>query len=204
MKVDERCGSASHAAKSSTERSEHVKARLQERYEQEFAAELRSRLGCDNVMELPRLEKVVISVGLGEAIQNPKAIESVERDLATISGQHPVIRRAKRSISAFKVRTGMPIGMMVTLRGKRMYDFLDRLINVALPRIRDFRGIPRDGFDGRGNYNLGIREQIVFPEVNYDKIDKVRGLQVTIATTAERDDEARMLLELMSMPFRKE
>lgn len=204
MKMDERCGSASHAAKSSTERSEHVKARLQERYEQEFAAELRSRLGCDNIMELPRLEKVVISVGLGEAIQNPKAIESVERDLATISGQHPIIRRAKRSISAFKLRTGMPIGMMVTLRGKRMYDFLDRLINVALPRIRDFRGIPRDGFDGRGNYNLGIREQIVFPEVNYDKIDKVRGLQVTIVTTAERDDEARMLLELMGMPLRKE
>lgn len=181
-----------------------MKARLKEKYEQEMVAELRSRLRRSNVMELPRLEKIVLSVGLGEAIQNPKAIEAVERDLATISGQHPVIRRAKKSISAFKVRTGMPIGMMVTLRGKRMYDFLDRLVNLALPRIRDFRGIPRDGFDGRGNYNLGIREQIVFPEIDYDKIDKVRGLQVTIVTTAERDDEARALLELMGMPFRKE
>ncbi|MCK4402733.1 MAG: 50S ribosomal protein L5, partial [Dehalococcoidia bacterium] len=139
----------------------------------------------------------------GEAIQNPKALEAAERDLTTISGQHPVITRAKKSIASFKLRTGMPIGMMVTLRGKRMYDFFDKLVNIVLPRFRDFRGIPRDSFDGQGNYNLGIKEQIVFPEIDYSKVDKVRGLQVTIVTTAKDDDEARSLLELMGMPFRR-
>jgi large subunit ribosomal protein L5 len=154
-------------------------------------------------MEVPKLEKIVVSIGLGEAIQNPKALEGATRDLAAISGQHPVITRAKRSIASFKVRAGMPIGVMVTLRGKRMYDFFDRLVNVALPRFRDFQGVSRNSFDGRGNYNLGMREQITFAEIDYGKVEKVRGLQVTIVTTAKSDDEARNLLELMGMPFRK-
>ncbi|PIU56690.1 MAG: 50S ribosomal protein L5 [Chloroflexi bacterium CG07_land_8_20_14_0_80_45_17] len=176
---------------------------LKVKYLTEVAPELKARLGYTNVMQLPRLEKIVLSIGLGEAIQNPKALEAAERDLTTISGQHPVIARAKKSIASFKLRTGMPIGMMVTLRGKRMYDFFDKLVNIVLPRFRDFRGIPRDSFDGQGNYNLGIKEQIVFPEIDYSKVDKVRGLQVTIVTTAKDDDEARSLLELMGMPFRR-
>lgn len=176
---------------------------LKVKYLTEMVPELKARLGYTNAMQLPRLEKIVISIGLGEAIQNPKALEAVERDLTTISGQHPVITRAKKSIASFKLRTGMPIGMMVTLRGKRMYDFFDKLVNIVLPRFRDFRGIPRDSFDGQGNYNLGIKEQIVFPEIDYSKVDKVRGLQVTIVTTAKDDDEARSLLELMGMPFRR-
>ncbi len=178
-------------------------ARLREKYLVEVVPELRTRLGRSNVMQLPKLEKIVVSIGLGEAIQNAKALESAEKDLAAVCGQHPVVTRAKRSVAAFKLRTGMPIGMMATLRGRRMYDFFDRLVNVVLPRLRDFRGLSRDSFDGRGNYNLGMKEQIVFPEIDYDKIDKVRGLQVTIVTTAERDDEARSLLELMGMPFEK-
>jgi large subunit ribosomal protein L5 len=176
---------------------------LKVKYLTEVAPELKARLGYTNVMQLPRLEKIVLGIGLGEAIQNPKALEAAERDLAMISGQHPVIARAKRSIASFKVRTGMPIGMMVTLRGKRMYDFFDKLVNIVLPRFRDFRGVPRDSFDGQGNCNLGIKEQIVFPEIDYSKVDKVRGLQVTIVTTAKDDDEARRLLELMGMPFRR-
>ena len=176
---------------------------LKVKYLTEVAPELKARLGYTNVMQLPRLEKIVHSIGLGEAIQNPKALEAAERDLTTLSGQHPVIARAKKSIASFKLRTGMPIGMMVTLRGKRMYDFFDKLVNIVLPRFRDFRGIPRDSFDGQGNYNLGIKEQIVFPEIDYSKVDKVRGLQVTIVTTAKDDDEARSLLELMGMPFRR-
>jgi large subunit ribosomal protein L5 len=154
-------------------------------------------------MQLPKLRKIVLSIGLGEATQEPKALESAEKDLATISGQHPVTTRAKKSISAFKLRAGVPIGMMVTLRGKRMYDFFDKLVNVVLPRFRDFRGVSRDSFDGRGNYSLGMKEQIVFPEIDYDKVDKIRGLEVTIVTTAKNDDEARTLLELMGMPFRR-
>jgi len=176
---------------------------LKVKYLTEVAPELKARLGYTNVMQLPRLEKIVLSIGLGEAIQNPKALEAAGGDLTMISGQHPVIARAKKSIASFKVRTGMPIGMMVTLRGKRMYDFFDKLVNIVLPRFRDFRGIPRDSFDGQGNYNLGIKEQIVFPEIDYSKVDKVRGLQVTIVTTAKGDDEARSLLELMGMPFRR-
>lgn len=176
---------------------------LKVKYLTEVVQELKARLGYTNAMQLPRLEKIVLSIGLGEAIQNPKALEAAERDLTTISGQHPVITRAKKSIASFKLRTGMPIGMMVTLRGKRMYDFFDKLVNIVLPRFRDFRGIPRDSFDGQGNYNLGIKEQIVFPEIDYSKVDKVRGLQVTIVTTAKDDDEARSLLELMGMPFRR-
>jgi large subunit ribosomal protein L5 len=176
---------------------------LQEKYWTEVVPQLKTKLGYSNIMEVPRLEKIVISIGLGEATQDPKALEAAEKSLATISGQHPVTTRAKRSISAFKLRAGMPIGMMVTLRGKRMYDFFDKLVNVVLPRFRDFRGVPRDSFDGRGNYSLGIKEQIVFPEIEYDKVDKIRGLEVTIVTTAKKDDEARELLELMGMPFRR-
>lgn len=177
---------------------------LKERYLAEVVPQLKARLGYDNVMQLPKLEKIVLSIGLGEAIQNPKAIEAAERDLTMICGQHAVITRAKKSVASFKVRTGMPIGIMVTLRGKRMYDFFDKLVNVVLPRFRDFRGVSTDSFDGQGNYNLGITEQIVFAEIDYAKVDKIRGLQVTIVTTADNDDEARSLLGLMGMPFRRD
>jgi large subunit ribosomal protein L5 len=180
-----------------------MKSRLEERYSTEIVPQLKAGLGYDNIMQLPKLKKIVLSIGLGEATQEPKALEAAEKDLATISGQHPVTTRAKKSISAFKLRAGVPIGMMVTLRGKRMYDFFDKLVNVVLPRFRDFRGVSRDSFDGRGNYSLGMKEQIVFPEIDYDKVDKIRGLEVTIVTTAKNDDEARTLLELMGMPFRR-
>jgi large subunit ribosomal protein L5 len=180
-----------------------MKARLKEKYLTELVPQLKTTLGYTNVMQLPELEKIVLNIGLGEAIQDSKALEAAEKDLSTISGQHPVITKAKKSIAPFKLRAGMPIGMMVTLRGKRMYDFFDKLVNIVLPRFRDFRGVSRDSFDGRGNYSLGIKEQIVFPEIDYDKIDKVRGFEVTIVTTAKNDDEARTLLELMGMPFRR-
>jgi large subunit ribosomal protein L5 len=180
-----------------------MKSRLEEKYLTEVAPQLKARLGYENVMQLPQLKKIVLSIGLGEAIQEPKALEAAEKDLATVSGQHPVTTRAKKSISAFKLRAGVPVGMMVTLRGRRMYDFFDKLVSVVLPRFRDFRGVSRDSFDGRGNYTVGIKEQIVFPEIDYDKVDKIRGLEVTIATTAKNDDEARALLELMGMPFRR-
>ncbi len=180
-----------------------MKSRLEEKYLTEVVPQLKAGLGYDNIMQLPKLGKIVLSIGLGEATQNPKALEAAEKDLATITGQHPVTTRAKKSISSFKLRSGMPIGMMVTLRGKRMYDFFDKLVNVVLPRFRDFRGVSRDSFDGRGNYSLGIKEQIVFPEIDYDKVDKIRGFEVTIVTTAKNDDEARTLLELMGMPFRR-
>jgi len=180
-----------------------MKSRLEEKYLTEVAPQLKTVLGYDNIMQLPKLKKIVLNIGLGEATQEPKALEAAEKDLGTISGQHPVTTRAKKSISAFKLRTGVPIGMMVTLRGKRMYDFFDKLVNVVLPRFRDFRGVSRDSFDGRGNYSLGMKEQIVFPEIDYDKVDKIRGLEVTIVTTAKNDDEARTLLELMGMRFRR-
>ncbi len=180
-----------------------MKSRLEEKYRTEVVPQLKTRLGYDNVMQLPALKKIVLSIGLGEAIQEAKALETAHKDLATISGQHPVTTRAKKSISAFKLRAGVPIGMMVTLRGRRMYDFFDKLVNVVLPRFRDFRGVSRDSFDGRGSYSLGIKEQIVFPEIDYDKVDKIRGLEVTIVTSAKNDDEARTLLELMGMPFRR-
>jgi large subunit ribosomal protein L5 len=180
-----------------------MKSRLEEKYLTEVVPQLKARLGYGNVMQLPELKKIVLSIGLGEAIQEAKALETAEKDLATISGQHPVTTRAKKSISAFKLRAGVPVGMMVTLRGRRMYDFFDKLVNVVLPRFRDFRGVSRDSFDGRGSYSLGIREQIVFPEIDYDKVDKIRGLEVTIVTTAKNDDEGRTLLELMGMPFRR-
>jgi large subunit ribosomal protein L5 len=172
-----------------------------ERYTQEVLPELKNRLGYANVMELPRMEKIVVGIGLGEAVQNSKALDSAERDLTTITGQKPVVTKAKKSIAIYKLRAGMPVGMMVTLRGKRMYDFYDRLVGIVLPRIRDFRGVSADAFDGRGNYSLGMKEQIVFPEIDYDKIEKIRGLQVTIVTSARRDDDARLLLKLMGMPF---
>ena len=180
-----------------------MKSRLEEKYLAEVIPQLKVKLGYANIMQLPKLEKIVLSIGLGEAIQEPKALEAAGKTIAEISGQHPVTTRAKKAISAFKLRAGMPIGMMVTLRGKRMYDFFDKLVNVVLPRLRDFRGVSRDSFDGRGNYSLGIKEQIVFPEIDYDKVDKIRGFEVTIVTTAGNDDAARDLLELMGMPFRR-
>ena len=175
--------------------------RLRERYEREIVPALMEEFKFGNVMRVPRVKKVVLNIGLGEATQNPKALESAEKDLATISGQHPVVTRSKRSIAAFKLRTGMPIGMMVTLRDRRMYEFLDRLVSVVLPRIRDFRGVAPTSFDGRGNYSLGFKDQLMFPEIDYDKVEKPRGFQITIVTTARSDEEGRRLLELMGMPF---
>lgn len=176
--------------------------RLKERYRTEIAPALQKEFGYDNVMRIPRLEKVVINIGMGEAIADAKRIDNAVRDLTDIAGQKPVVTRAKRSVASFKLRQGMPIGVMVTLRGTRMWDFLDKLANVALPRLRDFQGISPDAFDGRGNYTLGIREQLVFPEVDYDKVDKVRGMEITIVTTARNDEEGRRLLRLLGMPFR--
>jgi large subunit ribosomal protein L5 len=179
-------------------------SQLKEKYKNEVAPALIERVGYKNVMQVPRLEKVVLNIGVGEAIQNAKALESAEGDLATISGQHPVTTRAKKSIAAFRLRAGMPIGLKVTLRGERMYDFLDKLLNTVLCRIREFQGVPRNSFDGRGNYTLAFREQTVFPEIEYDKIDRARGLEVSIVTTAETDEEGRNLLELLGMPFAPE
>ena len=178
-------------------------SRLKERYQKEVAPILMAEYGYKNVMQVPRLEKIVINIGLGEAIQNPHALEAAASDLAAITGQHPVITRAKRSISGFKVRAGMAVGMMVTLRGNRMYDFFDRLVNATLPRIRDFQGTPRNSFDGKGNYAMGMKEQVVFPEIEYDKVDRIRGLEISFITTADTDDEGRRLLELLGMPFRR-
>jgi large subunit ribosomal protein L5 len=180
-----------------------TKPRLKERYEQEIVPALMKEFQFDNVMRVPKVNKVVLNIGLGEAISNPKAMESAEKDMATISGQHPIVTRSKRSIAAFKLRTGMPIGMMVTLRDRRMYEFLDRLVSVVLPRIRDFRGVSRTSFDGKGNYSLGFKDQLMFPEIDYDKVEKPRGFQITIVTTARSDEEGRRLLELMGMPFVK-
>jgi large subunit ribosomal protein L5 len=177
--------------------------RLKERYRKEIVPALIEQRGYKNVMQVPRLEKVVLNIGLGEAIQNAKALEGAEKDLTAISGQHPVITRAKKSIASFKLREGMPIGLKVTLRGDRMWDFFDKLVNVVLARTREFQGVSRDAFDGRGNYTLGVKEQILFPEVDYDQTDKVRGLEVTMVTTAKTDDEGRHLLELLGMPFAK-
>jgi len=175
--------------------------RLKERFAKEVVPAMLREFGYDNVMQVPRLVKVVVNIGLGEALQNAKALDAASGDLAAITGQRPVITRAKKSIATFRLREGNPIGTKVTLRGKRMYHFLDRLFNVALPRVRDFRGVSADAFDGRGNYTLGLREQLVWPEIDYDAIDKVRGMEITIVTTAESDDESRRLLELLGMPF---
>lgn len=175
--------------------------RLKERYRNEIVAQLREQFGYRNPMQVPGLVKVVINMGVGEAARDAKLIEGAVRDLATISGQKPQIRRARKSIAQFKLREGMPIGAKVTLRRERMYEFLDRLVNIALPRVRDFRGVPGNSFDGRGNYTLGIKEQIVFPEIDYDKIDAVRGMDITIVTTAKSDKEAKALLKAFDFPF---
>ncbi len=177
--------------------------RLQARYLEEVAPQLQREFNYANTMQVPRLVKVVVNIGLGEAIQNAKAIEAATRDLSQITGQKPVVTKAKKSIAAFKLRAGMPIGAMVTLRGERMWAFLDKLVNVALPRVRDFHGVSTRAFDGRGNYTIGLREQLVFPEIEYERIDKLRGLEATIVTTAVTDEESRRLLELLGMPFRK-
>lgn len=177
-------------------------ARMKELYRDKVVPVLRDRFKYKNPMEIPRLEKIVVNMGVGEATQNPKALDAAVSDLASITGQRPVITKAKRSVAAFKLRKGMSIGCKVTLRGDRMYEFFDRLVNVALPRVRDFRGISPRGFDGRGNYTLGIREQLIFPEIDYDKVEKIRGMDVIIVTTARTDEEALGLLKAMGMPFR--
>lgn len=176
--------------------------RLREKYQQEIVPALKDELAFTSVMQVPRLTKMVVNVGVGEAVQNSKALEAAVGDITTITAQKPVITKARKSIATFKLREGMPIGVMVTLRGDRMYDFFDRLVNLALPRIRDFRGVSRRSFDGRGNYSLGLREQIVFPDIDYDKIDKLRGLEVVIVTNATNDDHAYALLKRLGMPFR--
>ena len=176
-------------------------SQLKERYKKELIPSLMERYGYKNIMQVPRLDRVVLNIGLGEAIQNAKALEAAERDLEAISGQHPVTTRARKSIASFKLRSGMPIGLKVTLRGERMYYFFDKLVNAVLPRMREFQGVSPSSFDGRGNYTLGLREQIVFPEVDYEKVDKVRGLEVSIITTAKTDDEGKHLLESLGMPF---
>jgi len=179
-----------------------VTPRLKELYKSDVIPAMQSEFGYSNVMQVPRVVKVVVNIGLGEALQNAKALDAASGDLAAITGQRPVITRAKKSIATFRLREGNPIGAKVTLRGKRMLNFLDRLFNIALPRVRDFRGVSTDSFDGRGNYTLGLREQLVWPEIDYDSIDKVRGMEITIITSAETDDEARRLLQLLGMPFR--
>jgi large subunit ribosomal protein L5 len=177
---------------------------LKERYQKEIAPALEAAIGADNVMQIPRVSKVVVNIGVGEALDNAKALEAAVADLTLITGQKPIITKARKSIANFKLREGRQIGVKVTLRGERMWAFLDRLMNIALPRVRDFRGISPNAFDGRGNYTLGLREQLVFPEIEYDKIDKLRGLEVSIITTARNDDESRQLLQMLGMPFRKE
>ena len=175
-----------------------------ERFKSEVVPAMQREFGYQNVMQVPRLVKIVVNIGLGEALQNAKALDAATKDLTTVTGQKPIVTRAKKSIATFRLRAGNPIGLKVTLRGKRMYDFLDRLFNIALPRVRDFRGISPDAFDGRGSYTLGLREQLVWPEIDYDSVDKVRGMEVTIVTTAGTDDEARRMLQLLGMPFAKE
>ena len=177
---------------------------LKERYQEEITPALMKSLNLDNVMEVPRLEKIVVNIGVGEALENAKALDAAVEDMTRIVGQKPVITQARKSIANFKLREGRSIGVKVTLRGERMWSFLDRMMNVALPRVRDFRGISPNSFDGRGNYTLGFREQLVFPEIDYDKIDKIRGLEVSIVTSARTDEEGRELLNLLGMPFRKE
>jgi large subunit ribosomal protein L5 len=185
------------------ERSD-MASRLRERYQDEIAPALMKEFGYENVMQVPRLVKVSVNIGLGEAVQNAKALDAATADLAAITGQKPVITRAKKSIANFKIRENMPIGAMVTLRGERMYEFLDRFLSVALPRIRDFQGAPANAFDGRGNYSIGIREQLIFPEIEYDKIDRIRGMQITIVTTAKTDEEARRFLQMLGVPFQRQ
>jgi large subunit ribosomal protein L5 len=178
-------------------------ARLKERYSEEIAPALRERFDIENPMRIPRLEKIVVNMGVGEAVQNSRALDGAMEDLAKITGQKAQMRRARKSIAGFKIREGMPVGARVTLRGERMWEFLDRLISIALPRVRDFRGVSPNSFDGHGNYALGLREQLIFPEISYDAIDATRGLDVAVVTTTESDEEARELLRLLGMPFRE-
>src|SRR5512136_3047650 len=178
-------------------------ARMEEIYREKAVTAMMKRFNYRNIMEVPKLGKIVVNMGLGEAIQNIKILDSAAEELGQLTGQKPVITRARQSIAAFKLRKGMPIGCMVTLRGDRMYEFFDKLVNVALPRVRDFRGISSKAFDGRGNYTMGIKDHIIFPEIDYDKIDKIKGMNITIVTTARTDDEARTLLSLMGMPFKQ-
>jgi large subunit ribosomal protein L5 len=179
-----------------------VVPRLLERYKKEVVAKLMQRFGYKNVMQVPRLQKIVINVGLGEATANPKMVDTTVAEISAITGQKPIVRRAKKSIANFKLRQGMPIGVMVTLRRERMWEFLDRLVSIGLPRVRDFRGISPRGFDGAGNFTLGLREQIVFPEINFDKVEKVKGMNITMVTSAESDEQARELLTQLGVPFR--
>ncbi|MBS3970825.1 MAG: 50S ribosomal protein L5 [Clostridia bacterium] len=178
-------------------------ARLKEYFKENVVGVLKEKMGYKNVMEIPRLEKIIINMGIGEATQNPKALDGAVQDLQAISGQKPIITRARKSIAAFKLREGVPIGCKVTLRGNRMYEFMDRLVNATLPRVRDFKGVSSKAFDGRGNYTLGLKEQIIFPEIDYDKVDKVRGMNIVFVTSAKTDEEARELLKLMGMPFKE-
>lgn len=177
--------------------------RMKVQYQNDIVPTLVKEFGYDNIMQVPRIEKVAINIGLGEALQNNKAIEAATEDLRIVTGQKPVVTRARQSIATYKLREGMPIGAKVTLRSNRMWDFIDRLINIVLPRQRDFQGVSPDSFDGRGNYSIGLREQLGFPEIDYDKVDKVRGLEITIVTTAQTDEEARRLIALLGMPFRR-
>jgi len=177
--------------------------KLKELYQNEVAPGLMKGLNLENVMQVPRIQKVVVNIGLGEAMDNPKALEAAVADMSAITGQKPVVTKARKSIANFKLREGRAIGAMVTLRGERMWSFLDRLMNIVLPRVRDFRGVSAEAFDGRGNYTLGLSEQVIFPEIEFDKVDKVRGLEITIVTTAQSDDQATMLLQMLGMPFRK-
>ena len=179
-------------------------ARLKDRYNDEIRGQLRERFGYSSIMQTPKVEKVILNMGVGEAKQDSKMLDAAQEQLGTIAGQKPNIRRAKKSIAQFKVREGMPVGVSVTLRGERAYEFLDRLMSIAVPRIRDFRGLKRTSFDGRGNYSMGVREQIIFPEIDYDEIDQVRGLDITITTTAQSDEEAYALLEALGMPFARD
>jgi len=179
-----------------------VPSLLQERYEKSVKGELRKQFSYGNVMQIPKVEKIVLNIGMGEAIGNAKAMDAAAGDLAKITGQRPVVTKSKKAISNFRLRVGMPIGLKVTLRGERMWHFLEKLVTVALPRIRDFQGVPDKSFDGRGNYSLGLKEQLVFPEIEYDKIDRLRGMEITICTTARTDEEARALLRSLGMPFR--
>lgn len=176
-------------------------ARLKDKYIAEIAPAMQEKFGYSNVMAIPKLDKIIINIGLGEAVDNPKALDAAVEDITLIAGQKPVITRAKKSIAGFKIREGMPIGVKVTLRGDRMYEFVDRLFNVALPRVRDFRGVSGKSFDGRGNYSLGLTEQLIFPEIDYDKIDKIRGMQIVFTTTAKTDEEGKELLKMLGMPF---
>jgi large subunit ribosomal protein L5 len=177
-------------------------SRLRERYEKDVVPALKKEFGYDNVMAIPKIKKIVVNMGLGEATQNAKIVDTGADELSRVTGQKPVVTRAKKSIAQFKVRKGMPIGTMVTLRGERMWDFLDRLVSVALPRVRDFRGVSPKGFDGRGNYTLGLKDQLLFPEIDYMKVDKARGMNISVVTTAATDEESRKLLQLLGMPFR--